>query len=131
MWYDRYVGVPPRGSPLESLFTLVYLQRQEAQLLSTKALVQVSMPDSKSAQDPAIEAFQKYCDNMFPFLERASNLDKEEERKALLDFVKKPARISLKPIWKAQAEQARKVATYKRFSVRPEVPGAPYRKGSI
>lgn len=84
------------------------------------------MPDHREAQDPAIEAFQKYCDNMFPFLERASNLDKEQERAALLDFVKRPARISLKPIWKAQAEQARKVATYKKFSVRPQVPGAPH-----
>lgn len=127
MWYDRYPGVPPRGSPLETLFTLVYLQRREAELLSTRAIVQVSMPEHREAQDPAIEAFQKYCDTMFPFLERASDTEKEQAREVLLDFVKKKARISMKPIWKMQAQHAKRLATLKKFALNPKVPGAPYR----
>ncbi len=125
MWYDKFQGLPPRGSLLESLFTLVYLQRKEAELLSTRALVQVAMPDEREAQDPAIEAFQKYCDQMFPFLERATNKDKEEARKRLAEFVKKPAKIKLKPIWKMQAQHAKRMATLKRFAINPTVPGAP------
>jgi hypothetical protein len=127
MWYDKYPGMPPRNSPLESLFTLVYLQRQEAQLLSTRALVQVSMPTHQEAQDPAIKAFQKYCDTMFPFLDRASNQEEEQARAQLREFVKRPARIQLRPVWKAQAEHAKRMASLKRFAVKATNPGAPYR----
>jgi len=132
MWYDKFPGLPPRGSLLESLFTLVYLGRQEAELLSTRAVVQVSMPDSKEAQDPAIEAFQKYCDRMFPFLERAGDQEKEDARKRLLSFVKHPVKIQLKPVLKAAAARARKLATFKRFAVKPTSPGAaqPYTEPS-
>ncbi len=129
MWYDKFPGRPPRGSLMESLFTLIYLGRQEAELLATRALVQVSMPEMREAQDPAIEAFQKYCDRMFPFLERATNQDKEEARKRLMEFVKRPARIKLKPIWKMQAQHAKRMATLKKFALKPTMPGAaqPYR----
>jgi len=124
MWYDKYSGIPPRGSLLESVFVLVHLHRQQAQLLATRALVQVSMPEHRAAQDPAIEAFQKYCDTMFPFLDRAADQEKEQARENLTKFVSKRAMIALKPIWKMQAEQAKRVATMKRFSLQPTAPGA-------
>lgn len=123
MWYDKFRGLPPRGSPLETVFLLVYLQRQEAQLLSTRALVQSTLPEGKEASDPAIAAYQKYCDAMFPFMERAANADKDAERKKLLEFIKHRAKISLHPIYKAQAENAKRMATLKRFRLQPKIPG--------
>lgn len=123
MWYDKYRGIPPHGSPLETLFLLVYLQRQETALLGTRALVQSTLPKDKEASDPAVRAYQKYCDAMFPFLERAANKDKEDARNQLLEFVKHPMKIDLKPIWKMQAANARRVAALKRFQLRPKVPG--------
>ena len=125
MWYDQFSGIPPRGSLLEMLFTLVYLQKKEAELLATRAIVQVNMPEVREAQDPAIEAFKKYCDQMFPFLERAADQDKEKARRNLEEFVKKKAVIQLKPIWKMQAQHAKRMATLKRFAIKPSVPGAP------
>jgi hypothetical protein len=126
MWYEKYPGIPPRGSPLERLFTLVYLSRKRTELLSTRALVQVSMPEGREAQDPAIEAFDTYCKQMFPFLDRAVDTEKETARKRLLKFIKKRARIDMRPVWKQQAERARKVAALKRFKMRPAMPGKPY-----
>ena len=123
MWYDKFHGTPPRGSPMETVFLLVYLQRQEAQLLSTRAIVQSTLPEGKAASDPAIAAYQKYCDAMFPFLDRASNTDEDAARARLLEFVKHPARIALHPIYKAQAENAKRVATLKRFRLQPKIPG--------
>jgi hypothetical protein len=123
MWYDKFAGLPPRGSPLETVFLLVYLQRQEAQLLATRALVQSTLPEGKEASDPAIAAYQKYCDAMFPFMERAANRGKDDERKLLAEFVKHRARILLHPIYKAQAENAKRVAVLKRFRLQPKIPG--------
>jgi hypothetical protein len=125
MTYDKFPGVPPRGSLLELLFTLVYLEKKRAELLSTRALVQASMPEHRKAQDPVIEAFDKYCDVMFPFLERATESDKEKARERLKKFVAKRAKFSMQPIWKAQAQHAKRMATLKRFAVKPTIPGAP------
>lgn len=120
MWYDKYTGLPPRGTPLESLFLLVYLQRQESNLLATRALVQSTLPEGKAAK-PAIEAFQKYVDRMFPFIESASKETADHER--LREFVKHPVKIDLKPVFAAQAESARKSAVFKHSRLRPQVPG--------
>lgn len=122
MWYDRFQGMPPRGGPLESIFVLVFLQRQEAHLLATRAIVQSTLPEGQAAK-PAIEAFQKYCDTMFPYIERAGDMEKEEQRARLAEFVKHPARIGLAPIYQAQAETARRMSTLKRFRLKPKIPG--------
>lgn len=120
MWYDKYPGLPPRGSPLESLFLLVFLQRTERDLLSTRALVQTSMPEGTAAK-PAIEAYQKYVDKMFPFIESAS---KESEAHTLLrEFVKYKAKIDLRPIMEAQAETARNNAVLRHSKLKPRIPG--------
>jgi len=120
MWYDKYPGLPPRSSPLESLFLLVFLQRTESELLSTRALVQTSMPEGSAAK-PAIEAYQKYVDTMFPFIESAS---KESEVHALLrEFVKHPVKIDLRPIREAQAQTARNNAVLRHNRLKAHVPG--------
>jgi len=108
MLYDKYVGVPPRGTLLESVFVLIYLQRQEEQLLATRALVQASL--SKEEQKPAIEAFEMYCSRMFPFLAQAAKRGDQDQQEALKDFVKSVAKISLGKVYKQQADayQARR-----------------------
>lgn len=120
MWYDKYDGLPPRGSPLESLFLLVYLQRQEADLLATRALVQSTLPEGQAAK-PAIEAFQKFVDRMFPFIESASKESADHER--LRDFVKQPVRIDLRPVYAAQAESAKRNAALRHSRLKPSIPG--------
>lgn len=125
MWYDRFVGIPPRGSPLETIFVLIRLERQQAQLMETRALIQsiVGLHESKKTQDPAIEAFQEYCNKMFPFLDRAMNSEKEEQMRRLQEFVKYPAKIGLSSVYKQQADHAKKMATLKRFKLSPKAPG--------
>jgi hypothetical protein len=101
--YDRYEGTPPTDSPLESLFILVYVRRQEADLLATRALVRATLTKDEEDTDAAIEAFDKYCEKMFPFWKKAADTEADEEKKALLDLVKKPLRIKMAEIYKAQA----------------------------
>jgi hypothetical protein len=120
MWYDKYPSLPPGGSPLESLFLLVFLQRQEANLLSTRALVQSTLPEGKAAQ-PAIEAYQKYVDRMFPFIESASK--ESEMHTKLREFVKQKAVIDLRPIMAAQAQTARNNAVLRQSKLKPSIPG--------
>ena len=120
MGYDKYPSLPPVGSPLESLFLLVFLQRQEANLLSTRALVQSTLPEGKAAQ-PAIEAYQKYVDRMFPFIESASK--ESEIHTKLREFVKHKAKIDLRPIMAAQAETARNNAVLRHSKLKPRIPG--------
>jgi phage/plasmid-associated DNA primase len=126
VWYDKFPGMPPRGSPLETVFILIKLQRQQSELLSTRALVQSLVAlntEGKAAVDPAIEAFQKYCDTMFPFLENAADSEKTMAHKRLMEFVKRPARIALHPIYKQQAERAKTLAAQRRFRLTPKMPG--------
>jgi hypothetical protein len=120
MWYDKFDGMPPRGSPLESLFILVYLQRQEAHLLATRAIVQSTIPEGSAAK-PAIEAFQKYCDTMFPFIKKAETEDEHHQR--LAEFIKHRAKIDLRPIYKAQADSAKQTSIHKMMRIKPSIPG--------
>lgn len=84
------------------------------------------MPEHKAAQDPAIQAYDAYSDLMFPFLKRAEDREGEDMRAQLKKFVKRRARIDLRPIWKAKIDQAQRKAAIRRFSVKPRSPGAPY-----
>ena len=80
---------------------LIWVDRQQAALLSTRALVQaiVSKDDSKDA----IEAFEEYCKKMFPFFENAAKLEQEDEKKALLELVQRPVRIDMSKVYEGQA----------------------------
>jgi len=108
--YDKYQGLPPRNSPLESVFLLVYIRRQEADLLATRALVRsiLNLSESKELEEEAIKAFEDYCERMFPFWKRAEDLEVDEQRKALMELVKKPLKIKLPELYRAQAAMLRK-----------------------
>lgn len=125
MWYDKFAGVPPRGSLLETIFVLVYLHRQNASMLSTRAVVQslVGLHENRATQDPAVQAFEDYCNKMFPFLDKAMDTEKEASIKRLVEFTKHPAKIALSPVYKQQAEHAKRMATLRRFKLRPKMPG--------
>lgn len=107
MLYDKHVGAPEKGTLLESVFVLIFLQRQEEQLLATRALVQATL--SKEETKPAIEAFEMYCAHMFPFLAEAK-LGNPDQREALKAFAKTVAKINLRSVYKQQADayQARR-----------------------
>jgi hypothetical protein len=115
MVYDKYRGVPTANSPLESLFILVYLQRQESELLATRALVEASLADEERKE--AVEAFERYCTKMFPFWKRGADLEDDEERKALMELVKKPLKINLSEVYKTQAKALRRKAHKKSGAV--------------
>lgn len=121
MWYDRYQGIPERNSLLESLFVLVHLSRQEAQLLATKAMV-LGMSDGK-VTEPAVQAYTKYFESVFPFVERATDVEKETMKKHLEEFAKHPVRIDLKPILAAKAQEARARSQRRVMRVKPKIPG--------
>lgn len=88
---------------------LVHLQRAEADLHATRALIQSTLPEGK-AGDAAIKAFQAYCAHQIPFLERAQNMEQEEARAKLDAFIKNPVRFPLAPIMAARAAStARKI----------------------
>ena len=130
MWYDKYPGVPPRGSLLETVFVLVGIQRRQAELLSTRALVQAIVglhalsPNPKETMHPAIEAFQLYADKMFPFLDKATTAEKTDQHKALEHFTKAPLRISTKDIYKQKVEHARRNAALRSTKLKPRIPGS-------
>ena len=98
--------MPKINSPLESLFILVFVQRQQADLLATRALVASALADEEKKE--AIEAFEKYCEKMFPFWSRAGDTKDDEQRKALLEMVKHPIKIKMAEVYKAQAKALRR-----------------------
>jgi hypothetical protein len=109
MWYDKYPGVPPRGSPLETLFLLVHLGRKEAELLATRSLVRgqfASLAKSPEAAKSAYEAYQSYADAMFPFLEQAANTTTSDHTR-LMEHIKYPMQINTQAIRRERAEEAK------------------------
>ncbi len=112
MWFEKASGPPPQGSLLESLFTMVLVERKRAELLATRALVQASIPAGKDA-DPAIDAYQKYVDAMFPFLEKATDTDADDQKKNLAEFVKRNAKINLTEYFQRQVASSKNIAAMK------------------
>lgn len=125
IWFDKYPGVPRRGSPLETVFILLHLQRTQQQLLATRALVQSTLPAGKAA-DPAIRAFEMYCDTMLPFLEKAAETEQDDARKFLEEFVKHPVRIDKTDLNKRKVEiltRGRSAPGIKSFKLTPKIAG--------
>jgi hypothetical protein len=125
MWYDKYQGMPPAGTPLESIFTLVFLHKKESEMLATRATIQALVSEKA---DPAIEAYKQYCDAMFPYIERAMNTEHDEAREALLEMAKHPLRISLSSLYKAQADAwkkkpGRRMKVPGALRIKPKIPG--------
>lgn len=114
--YDCAAEPPPAGSPLETTFMLVKIQRQQAELLSTKAtvmgLLALISKDAEGAKQ-AIESFKKYSDAMFPFLELATDLDRGKDMQRLLQHVKHPIAINVAEIAEQRRAQARARGTAK------------------
>jgi hypothetical protein len=109
VWYDRYLGVPPRGSPLETLFLFVYLQRKETELLETRTIVRgqwALLTKDPAAAKASFEAYQAYSEAMFPFLEQAANTTVTDQAR-LLEHVRYPIEINVASIRQAKQAQAR------------------------
>lgn len=125
MIYDKFAGLPPRGSLLETVFVITMAQRRQAQLMETRAIVQslLGLHESKKTQDPAIEAFEQYCAKIFPVMSRAMDADKERAITRLQDFVKFRAKISKYEVYKQQAAHYKQMANLKRFKLQPKMPG--------
>ncbi len=110
MWYDKYPGTPPRGSPLETLFLLVHIGRKEADMLATRALVRgqlAVMAKSTDAAKSAFDAYQLYADAMFPFLEKAANITAKSDYEQLMEHVRYPMAIDLQSVRQQRAMEAR------------------------
>jgi hypothetical protein len=109
MWFDKYPGVPPRGSPLETVFLLVHLGRKEAEMLSTRALVRgqfAAMARSESSAKTAYEAYVAYEEAMFPFIEQATNTFNQDHQR-LMEHVAHPMQIDVASIMKERAHADR------------------------
>lgn len=107
MWYAKYPGVPPRGSPLETLFLLVHLGQKEAELLATRTLVRgqfASLAKSPESAQAAFDAYQSYADSMFPFLEQAANTTTTDHMR-LMEHIKSPMEIDIRSIRKERAQE--------------------------
>ncbi len=118
MWYDKYQGLPPRNSPLETLFCLIYLQRQEQQLHATRALIQSTLPEGQEQAKPAVEAFRKYYDLMMPFIETAKDVQKNSAREQLFAFAKHPMKIDLLHVYADKSRTATAKATRKAMKLK-------------
>jgi hypothetical protein len=105
---------------------LVALRRMEAEALSTRAILMASLVGPEAKVDPAVKAYQEYADKVLPFLADAQDVEKEREKKALLDFMKVKAKLNMPKIYKKQAEEMRTRpkpgAAPKRFNLRPKMP---------
>jgi hypothetical protein len=119
MWYDTMSDRPPPGSPLETLLTLVLVGRKNADLRAIRALVQSTLPAGKEG-DPAIKAFKDYHDNLLPFLSRAEDLEKEEARKRLEEFVKGHAIIDKTTLLQQQMAQEHTRARIRASALKPK-----------
>lgn len=121
MLYDKLSVVPPPGSPLHTVFLLVRLERSKTQLLEHRALIQSLVAiNPNNTSNTIIEAYQTYADAMLPFLERAKDTEKDDAKKVLAEFVKRPARIDLMPLHQARAADAKRKAE-RVFKMRPVV----------
>jgi hypothetical protein len=122
--YDKHVGPPPRNSPLESVFLLVFIRRQEADLLATRALVRsmINLSESQELEEEAIKAFEDYCGKMFPFWKRAEDLEVDDQRQALMKIINKPLRINMPELYKTQAAALKMKAKRKQASQKARIP---------
>jgi len=95
---------------LESVFFLVYRERKIQELLATKALVTgLALASQRTKIDPVIEEYEKYADEMLPFLTRETDDPETMDAKATLhEFIKKKAVIDLRPMYRDQVANAMK-----------------------
>jgi len=122
--YDRYQGLPPPGSHLETIFLLVYRERQKSEVLAVKAQVQSlillvqQMAGNSSAAKPAITAYEAYTDHMMPVEKQDNELS--EETKRLKEFVRYKGRINTSHILEQRIAQGAQKAERKARRLRPQ-----------
>lgn len=119
MLYDKYPGVPPRGSPLESILVVVANRRQDAMARGVTALI-LGKDSEKSA-----DAFQDFLSSMFPYLQDVEDQQKDEAKEALMDLVGKKIQIDTSQIGRPERSGSKQVsrAATERFRIQPKIPG--------
>ncbi len=128
MWYDKYPGVPTRGSPLEAVFVMIMKQRREAELLATRALVLGSAAQTvkdQSALKEALEGYTTYFNAMFPHLAETKDDQKQVMRDALEQHIRHPMRIDVASVRKQRADEAYTKHLQRYKARRVVVPGTP------
>lgn len=111
--YERYQGLPPSGSPLETVFLIVQREKQRADVLAVKAqaqsliLILQQLGASAAVSKPAVAAFDAYVEQVLPIEKPTDGIS--DEHKKLREFVKAPAKINTQHI----AEQRLAVAKQK------------------
>jgi hypothetical protein len=123
--YDRYEGLPPTGSPWETVFLIVYRERQRAEVLSVKAQVQSlililqQLGASSGGAKPAIQAYEAYTDQMLPV---EQNAEISDDHKRLRDFVKYKGKIDTRSILQTRVAQGKQKAENRARRLRPRKP---------
>lgn len=125
MWYDKFSGLPPHGSPLETVFVIVRLDQQQTEILQTRAMLQsiVGLHESTKTQDPAITAFQEYCAKMLPFIEQAKDKEANQMKDRLEKLVQSPINLNVREILATRAEGVKQKVLAKQFKIKPKDPG--------
>lgn len=122
--YDRYEGLPPPGSPLETIFLIVYRERQKSEVLAVKAQVQSlillvqQMAGSSGSAKPAIKAYEAYTDHMLPVEKQAEELS--DDHKRLKEFVKHKGVINTSHLMQQRIAQGVQKAERKARKLRPQ-----------
>ena len=82
--YDTLTDAPSPGSPLEAVCAFVFMSRQRASFLQTKATLQASVTDeSKESVQELLDALH---DAMFPYEKQEKKCQAEESRKIMERF---------------------------------------------
>lgn len=102
---------------METVLIMVSLQRQQAHLLATRAIVQSTLPEGKAAT-AAIKAFQAYYDVMMPFMDRAVNAEFETAKENLIKLTKHPLQFPIAQAYKAEAAKAVRLSRAQKFAIR-------------
>jgi hypothetical protein len=111
--YEKATNLPEPGTPLESLFLLVWRSRQDIRLMETRAVVQALMAsnsESKDAQKNLLDAWTDYSNELFPFQRGTKRRSDDAE----MSFFKKETKgksfrvIPLAPVGRIKSRVKRK-----------------------
>jgi hypothetical protein len=128
--YDMMMEPPPPGSPLESVFILVWQMREDAEYYRIRAIVQAAMDikdDGKAAQD----AFKEFADHFFPYLAGEQKRGDKAALQYLMKEIKKGglAVRPLEPLMKSKMAKKRRKAA--QDGTDPDMPIMRKRKGLL
>tara|TARA_Y100000034_G_C6669341_1_gene293751 strand:- start:76 stop:399 length:324 start_codon:yes stop_codon:yes gene_type:complete len=79
--YDTLVDTPVPGSPLESVLAFVFMSRQRAEFIKTKAMLQaLATKDTKEATEELLESLHEY---MFPDIKEKKWKERTKAREVM------------------------------------------------